>query len=94
MLPLSASRLRFPSVPEAAEVTSTRHSLVMPLTMPEPAAGATAQLAAQQAPASFVEALSRCVSNERHTKSWCAAAKWYQRLQPHVLCRGHRGHEA
>jgi hypothetical protein len=34
------------------------------------------------------------VSNERHTKSWCAAAKWYQRLQPHVLCRGHRGHEA
>ena len=75
MLRLSATRLRFPSVPEAAEVTSTRHSLVMPLTMPEAAAGATAQLAAQQAPASFVEALSRCVSNERHTKSWCAAAK-------------------
>ena len=83
MLRLSAPRLRFPSVPEAAEVTSTRHSLVMPLTMPEVAASATAQLAAQQSPASFVEALGRCVSNERHTKSWCAAATWHRR-QPYV----------
>ena len=90
--------LHFPGVKGAADVVNDKRSLVMPLVLPDKDAAASAAEKADGAAASavpsFVETLSHCIAQERHTKSWCAEAKGYRhalqrkqlRAPPNVWC--------
>ena len=86
--------LHFPGVKAATDVAKDVRSLVMPLVVPEAAAAGAAGADASSAVPSFIETLSHCISQERHTKSWCAEAKGYRhalqrkqlRAPPNVWC--------